>query len=94
MELIIGLIAGALGGNAAGKAAPKLDMGVLLNSIAGIVGGGLGSTILGTLGASPELAGAVEGLDIRALVGQVASGGIGGGVLMAVVGLLKNAMAK
>ncbi len=29
MELIIGLIAGAVGGNVAGKAVPKLDMGRL-----------------------------------------------------------------
>jgi len=51
MELIISLIAGAVGGNAAGKALPSLNQGTLINSISGIVGGGLGGSILGMLGA-------------------------------------------
>jgi len=67
MELIISLIAGAVGGNAAGKALPALNQGTLINSISGIVGGGLGGSILGMLGA-PDMAGAMGGaggLDIR-----------------------------
>jgi hypothetical protein len=32
MELIISLIAGAIGGNAAGKAIPALNQGTLINS--------------------------------------------------------------
>ena len=49
MELIISLIAGALGGNAVGAVAKNLNLGVLLNSVAGIVGGGLGSQIIGNI---------------------------------------------
>ena len=35
------LIAGAIGGNAAGKASPSFDLGTLGNTISGLVGGGV-----------------------------------------------------
>ncbi|WP_323769546.1 hypothetical protein [Antarctobacter sp.] len=96
MELIIALISGALGGNAAGGLVKKIDQGTLINSISGIVGGGLGGTILGMLGA-PEMAGAAGeagGLDIGAIIGQVAAGGAGGGVVLAIVSALRGMLAK
>ena len=40
------------------------------------------------------ITGAAGGLDIGTIIGQVASGGVGGGVLLAVVGMIKNAMGK
>lgn len=43
--LLISLISGAVGGNVAGAAMQDKSLGVVGNSIAGIVGGGLGSTI-------------------------------------------------
>jgi len=49
-SLIIQLISGALGGNAAGALMKKLSMGTVLNSILGIVGGGLGGQLLNLLG--------------------------------------------
>jgi hypothetical protein len=93
MELIISLIAGALGGNAVGAVAKNLNLGVLLNSVAGIVGGGLGSQIIGMLGGA-DAAAAAGGLDIGSIISSVASGGVGGGVVMAIVGVLKGMMAK
>ena len=41
-QLIIQLVAGAIGGNAAGKAMPNASLGGLGNTIAGLVGGGGG----------------------------------------------------
>ncbi|WGW04857.1 hypothetical protein [Tropicibacter oceani] len=96
MELIIGLLSGAVGGNVAGGLLKKFDQGTLINSLAGIVGGGLGGTILGMLGA-PDMAGAAGeagGLDLGAIIGQVAGGGVGGGALLAIVGMVRNAMGK
>ncbi|MGB5837775.1 MAG: hypothetical protein WBH14_12045, partial [Albidovulum sp.] len=61
-QLIISLISGAAGGNIVGKLMKNLDLGPLGNSIAGIVGGGLGSQILGGLFGGG--AGAAAGLDI------------------------------
>ena len=95
MELIIGLLSGSIGGNLAGVALKSLNQGTLINSIAGIIGGGLGGTILSQLGAGDLAAAATDGsLDIGAIVSQVAGGGVGGGVVLAIVGVIRNAMAR
>jgi uncharacterized membrane protein YeaQ/YmgE (transglycosylase-associated protein family) len=96
MELLISLISGAAGGNAAGNLIKGANLGVLGNSLAGIVGGGIGGQVLSMLGMGgvADAAGAVEGLDIGAIIGQVAAGGAGGGILLAVIGAVKNAMGK
>lgn len=91
MELLISLIAGAVGGNVSGKAVSSINQGTLINSIAGIVGGGLGGQILSMLGAG-GLAGG--GMDLMGIIGQLASGGVGGGVVLAIVSVIRNAMAK
>jgi hypothetical protein len=91
LALIIQLVSGAVGGNVVGALAKNLNLGTLGNSIAGIVGGGLGGTILSSvLGAGA----ASGGMDIGSIISQVASGGVGGGVLMAVIGVVKSMMAK
>lgn len=93
MEMIVSLVAGAVGGNAAGGLLRNLNQGTLINSIAGIVGGGIGGQVLGMLGAGGMAADAAGGgMDIGAIVGQLASGGIGGGVLLAIVGVVRRAM--
>jgi hypothetical protein len=33
-------------------------------------------------------------LDLGSILGSIASGGVGGGLLMAIIGLIKNLMAK
>jgi uncharacterized membrane protein YeaQ/YmgE (transglycosylase-associated protein family) len=92
IALIIQLICGALGGNISGKLLKNIDLGTLGNSIAGIVGGGLGGQILNALGL---FAGAQGGsLDLASIIGNIVSGGVGGGVLMAIIGLIKSLMAK
>jgi uncharacterized membrane protein YeaQ/YmgE (transglycosylase-associated protein family) len=92
INLIIQLISGAVGGNAAGAAMKDYNLGPIGNTIAGVIGGGIGGQILAQL--SPQLASAATGLDWGAIVGQVASGGIGGAILMVIAGVLKNMMAK
>ena len=90
LPLIIQLASGAIGGNVAGGLMKENSLGTLGNSIAGIVGGGLGGQILGMLG----LAASSGGMDIASIIGSIASGGVGGGVLMAIIGLIRKAMAK
>ena len=94
MELIIGLIAGALGGNGAGAIMKKFSLGTLGNSIVGLLGGGLGTYILGMMGAPVDPAAAAGGMDIGSIIQAIVSGGVGGGVLLAIVGALKGMMAK
>ena len=92
-QLIISLIAGAAGGNGIAKILKNLDLGPLGNSIAGIIGGGLGQQILGALLGGGGAA-AAGGMDIGSIISSVASGGVGGGELMAMIGVIRNAMAK
>jgi len=90
--LIIQLIAGGVGGNIAGSALKQYDLGTIGNTIAGVIGGGVGAQIIGQfLGGGAEAAGAA-GFDIGSIIGQIASGGVGGGILMVIVGLIKQAM--
>ena len=74
MNLIIQLIAGALGGNAAGAVLKNLNLGTLGNSIAGILGGGLGGQILGMLGGAGATAAAAGGTDMGSIIASLASG--------------------
>ncbi len=92
INLIIQLISGAVGGNVAGAALKDYNLGTLGNSIAGIVGGGIGGQILAAL--VPAMAQQASSMDIGSIIGQVAGGGIGGAILMVIVGVLKNMMAK
>ena len=63
--LIIQLISGAVGGNIAGAAMKQYNLGTIGNSIAGLIGGGVGAQIIGALvggGTGSDLAGAGGGL--------------------------------
>jgi hypothetical protein len=92
--LIIQLIAGGVGGNVAGSSLKQFDLGAVGNSIAGVIGGGIGAQVIGALlgsgGAGAAAAGG--GLDIGSIIGQVVAGGAGGGILMVIVGLVKQYM--
>jgi hypothetical protein len=88
-NLLIQIVAGAVGGNLAG-AMKDINLGTVGNTIAGAVGGGLGGQALAAL--VPMLANAGTNLDIGALVGQVAGGGVAGAILTAIIGLIKNKM--
>jgi len=87
IPMIINLVSGAVGGNVAGKLFKSINMGTLWNSILGIVGGGLGGQLLGMFGI-----GGGGSMDLMGILQTVASGGVGGGVLMAIVGFIKKAM--
>ena len=70
-----------------GLHAEKYDLGTVGNTIAGG-----GAQIIGQfLGGGADVTGG-ESLDIGSIIGQIASGGVGGGVLMVIVGLIKQAM--
>jgi hypothetical protein len=90
-SLIINLIAGALGGVGAGKAFSNLSLGTTWNAVAGILGGGLGGWILGLLGLGTS---GDASMGVSSFIGDVISGGVGGGVLLAIVGAIKKSMGK
>lgn len=95
LPLIIQLVTGAIGGNVAGSLMKNLSLGTLWNSVVGILGGGLGGTVLGMLGlGGAEAAEAASSMDLSSILGSVAGGGVGGGIVMAIVGAIKNMMSK
>ena len=73
LPLIIQLASGAIGGNAAGKLMPKQSLGTVGNSIAGIVGGGLGGQLLGMLGIGGDAA--AGSMDVTSIITSIAGGG-------------------
>lgn len=90
LPLIIQLVSGAVGGNVAGGLMKKFSLGTLGNSVVGILGGGIGGQLLGMFG----IATSSGGMDVASIVGSLASGGVGGGVLLAIIGMLKSAFSK
>lgn len=99
LNLIINLAAGALGGNVGGAALSKeKNLGFIGNTIAGLIGGPLGTwvaTALGILAQSvvvgPEgTAAAAQNIDWGHLIGQIVASGAGGGILSALAGLVKS----
>lgn len=93
IDLIIQLLSGAAGGNVAGALLKNLNLGWLGNSIAGIAGGGLAGQFLGPM-LGMAAGAAKSGMDPMAILQSVISGGAGGGVLMAIIGVLKGMMSK
>lgn len=101
LNLLIGLISGAVGGNITGAAAPDKSLGTLGNTISGLLGGGLGSYLLQATGllthaatVANTTAQSAGGLDLASLLGDIAGGGVGGALLTFIVGLIKNSMDK
>ena len=90
LPLIIQLVSGAVGGNAAGALMKKLSLGTLWNSVLGIIGGGLGGQILGMLG----LGIGGNATDLNGIIGNVIGGGVGGGALLGIVGFAKKLIKK
>jgi hypothetical protein len=107
--IIVQLVLGAVGGVGTARVAKSVDLGNVGNIIAGLIGGvGLpalagmipGLEMLSSFaGGAPAAADAAAttaagGLDIGALLGQGVGGLVGGGALTAIVGAIKNTMAK
>jgi hypothetical protein len=92
MALVIQVISGVLGANAAGNVSKDVNLGPLGNTIAGALGGGIGGQLLS---AALGLGGtaAASGLDIGSIISAFATGGISGGLTALVVGYLKTKLA-
>lgn len=95
LNLIISLVSGAVGGNIAGAATSEKNLGAIANTIIGLIGGGAGEYILKALGviASAGATAAAGGeFDLTSLLANIGVSGVSGGVLTAIVTLIKSAM--
>jgi hypothetical protein len=89
-DLIVQVIAGALGGTGAGAVLKDLSMGKGGDAITGAIGGGVVGQILNSVLGGGEVA----GMDVASVVKDIVGGGVGGAVVMALIGFLRNAMMK
>jgi hypothetical protein len=95
LNMLIQLIAGAMGGNAAGALLKPFSLGPLGNFITGVIGGGLGGQLLSLLLAGSGAAAdgsAGAALAVGSLLTQVGGGGVGGALLTVIVALIRLAM--
>lgn len=100
LSTIISLFSGAVGGNVAGAAMPEKNLGPIVNTIAGLIGGGAGEFLLKAFGiitaATAGGNGATGGseLDLSQILASIGAGGVSGGVLTAIITAVKGCMDK
>ena len=92
-QILINLVAGALGGVGAGKASPTFDLGTAGNVISGLVGGGVVGQIVTLLLPSVLAAAQTGNLTVSGVISQAVAGGAGGAILTALIGAIKNKAA-
>ncbi|MDH4116220.1 MAG: hypothetical protein OEW30_02370 [Acidimicrobiia bacterium] len=68
----------------------KPNLGTTGDSIAGILGGGIGGQVLAALGAGSG----GGSLDLGSILSSISGGGVGGGIEMAMIGLIGAAMSR
>ncbi|MGJ8658095.1 MAG: hypothetical protein ACSHX6_16735 [Akkermansiaceae bacterium] len=89
MEIIISIIAGLLGGGGIGEALKKLSLGKMGNLLTGGLGG-----LLGGLANTPGLGDLLGNLTGDPQGDAAVAGAAGGGVLMTIIGFIKNMILK
>jgi hypothetical protein len=87
IDLIIQIVAGVIGGHAAGATLKNWTLGATGNTIAGAIGGVAGVQLLAQV--IPALANTAGNVDVGALVGQIVGGGVGGAIFAVLAGLTK-----
>ena len=85
ISLLLPLLSGAAGGNIVGGALKNFNLGSAGNSLAGLVGGGLGSLMIGNLLGVPATGIDPDGM---AVMQQILGGVAGGGAMTIVVAIL------
>lgn len=93
LPIIIQLIAGAVGGNAASAAMKNLNLSKIIATITGLIGGVGGGQLADLLGLVEKMMGANAGTGAE-MAGQGGAAAVGGALLTAIVGAIKKAMDK
>lgn len=81
--LILQLVAGAIGGWVVGSLLRQYSLGHAGDAVAGLVGGVVGGWLVPMVGVAMGTE-----MTVGAVIGQVVTGFIGGGVLMIIVGFI------
>jgi hypothetical protein len=92
-QILIKLVAGALGGVGAGKSSPTFDLGPLATSFLVPVGGGVLGQVVTLILPSVLAAAQSDNLSVGGVISQAVAGGAGGAILTALIGAIKNKAA-
>jgi hypothetical protein len=92
LGMIINLVSGGIGGNVAGASSKSLNLGILGNSLAGAIGGTAGVWIMQAVGILSSL-GISDLSSIGAILGSAGTSAVSGGIVTAIIGLIKSKMA-
>ena len=92
-QILINLVAGALGGVGAGKSSPTFDLGMIGNIIAGLIGGGVLGQIVTLLMPAITAAAQSGNLSIGGIISQAIAGGAGGAILTAIIAVQAGKVA-
>ena len=92
-QILINLVAGALGGVGAAKTSPTFDLGMVGNIITGLIGGGVLGQVVTLLLPSIMAAAQSGHFSGGGIVSQLIAGGAGGAILTAIIGAIKNKAA-
>ncbi len=92
LNLITTLISGAVGGNIAGPATQDKNLGVLANTISGLIGGTAATYILQALGIITAVTSGSGQFDWSSLLANIGASGGSGAVLTAIITYIKSAM--
>jgi hypothetical protein len=93
-SLLVQVIGGGVGGNIVGALLKQANLGPVGNTIVGVIGGLIGGQVGAMISGAATGAAAAGGMDLGTMLPGLIGGGGGGAVLTAIVGLIKNAMAK
>src|SRR5262245_57132349 len=74
-QILINLVAGALGGVGVGKSSPTFDLGMIGNIISGLIGGGVLGQIVTLLLPAITAAAQSGNLSVEGIISQVIAGG-------------------
>src|SRR5258706_5938280 len=92
-QILINLVAGALGGVGVGKSSPTLDLGMVGNIISGLIGGGVLGQIVNLLLPAITAAAQSGNLSVPGIISQVIAGRAGRALLTGIIGAIKNKRA-
>ncbi len=93
ISLLLPLFSGATGGNLVGGMLKDFNLGSLGNSLAGVIGGGVGSLVVANLLGLPSPTSGIDP-DNSGLLGQILGGVAGGGVLTMFVAILQKMFGR
>jgi hypothetical protein len=93
IQLVSGAIGGNVGGSLIGSLLSESNLGLVGNSIVGVIAGGLGGQFLIKMLISYGMANGGE-MSFRVIVLSIFGGGIAGIVAVALAGIIKSKMSK